>query len=317
VDTPNGSQDGIWMSAGGLSTDGEGSIYGASGNRAFDADAGGADFSSALFKLRETPSGLSLADWFTPYNQFSLSRADQGFGVGGAPLVLPDRKGPIPHLILTADKSGQIYLLNRDNLGHFNAVKNPDVQDFSDGGFPIHSNIVFFNNALYLAPDDGPLEQFAFNPKTGQFATSPTEVSGHLFGCTGCVDGQGSNFTISANGDENGIVWAIDYTAFGSGPAVLYAFDAANVANEIYDSTQAGERDEAAVAVKCKRKPAPTPNSTGKEPEDTVLIDPVLAAQCELMRPPNCHLQHGGGGSKLVAVTVRTNITTALAVQGR
>jgi hypothetical protein len=52
------------------------------------------------------------------------------------------------------------------------------------------------------------------------------------------------------NGAENGIVWAIDYTAFGTGPAVLYAFDAANVANELYDSTQAGTRDRAAVAVK-------------------------------------------------------------------
>ena len=96
----------------------------------------------------------------------------------------------------------------------------------------------------------GPLEQFAFNPKTGKFDPSATAVSGHTFGCTGCVDGQGSNFTISAKGAESGIVWAIDYTGFGTDPAVLYAFDAANVANELYDSTQAGIRDRAAVAVK-------------------------------------------------------------------
>ena len=250
VDTPNGSQGGIWMSAGGLSADTNGSIYGASGNGTFDGDKGGSDFSSTLFKLNVTSSGVSLADWFTPFNQLTLSLVDQDFGVGGAPLVLPDQKGPIPHLMLTADKSGQIYLLNRDNLGHFNAVKNPDVQDFSDGGFPVHSNLVFFNNALYLTPDGGPLEQFAFNPKIGKFDPSATAVSDHTFGCTGCVDGQGSNFTISANGAENGIVWAIDYTKFGTGPAVLYAFDAANVANELYDSTQAGTRDRAAVAVK-------------------------------------------------------------------
>src|ERR1700676_336628 len=67
---------------------------------------------------------------------------------------------------------------------------------------------------------------------------------------TGCCLLQGSNFTISVNGAENGIVWALDYTAFGTGPAVLYAFDAANVANELYDSTRAGTRDRAAVAVK-------------------------------------------------------------------
>src|SRR5260370_27199022 len=243
------------MSAGGLSADTNGSIYGASGNGTFDGDTGGSDFSSTLFKLNVTSSGVSLADWFTPFNQLLLSQGDQDFGVGGAPLVLPDQKGPIPHLILTADKSGQIYLLNRDNLGHFNAVKNPDIQDFSDGGFPVHSNLVFFNNALYLTPDGGPLEQFAFNPKIGKFDPSATAVIGHTIVCTGCVDGQGSNFTISANGAENGIVWAIDYTAFGTGPAVLHAFDAANVANELYDSTQAGTRDRAAVAVKINAAP--------------------------------------------------------------
>jgi hypothetical protein len=187
---------------------------------------GGSDFSSTMFKLEATSSGLSLADWFTPFDQLMLSQEDEDFGVGGAPLVLPDQTGPIPHLILTADKTGQIYLLNRDNLGHFNSDENPDVQDFSNGGFQVHSNLVFFKNALYLAPDDGPLEQFAFTPKTGKFATSPAAVSDHIFGCKGCVDGQ------------------------GTGPAVLYAFDAANVANELYDSTQAGARDEAAVAVK-------------------------------------------------------------------
>src|SRR5258708_2057035 len=187
VDTPNGSQGGIWMSAGGLSADTNGSIYGASGNGTFDGDTGGSDFSSTLFKLNVTSSGVFLADWFTPFNQLTLSLVDQDFGVGGAPLVLPDQKGPIPHLMLTADKSGQIYLLNRDNLGHFNAVKNPDVQDFSDGGFPVHSNLVFFNNALYLATDGGPLEQFAFNPKTGKFDPSATAVYGHKFFGTRCV----------------------------------------------------------------------------------------------------------------------------------
>jgi hypothetical protein len=250
VDTPDGNQGGIWMSAGGLSVDTNGNIYGASSNGAFDGDMGGSDFSSTMFKLEATSSGLSLADWFTPFDQLMLTQSDEDFGVGGAPLVLPDQTGPVPHLILTADKTGRIYLLNRDNLGHFNSDENPDVQDFSNNGFQVHSNLVFFDNGLYLAPDDGPLEQFAFTPKKGKFATSPAAVSDHIFGCEGCVDGQGSNFTISANGVANGIVWAIDYTAFGVGPAVLYAFDAANVANELYDSTQMGTRDEAAVAVK-------------------------------------------------------------------
>jgi hypothetical protein len=250
VDTPNGSQGGIWMSAGGLSTDGSGAIFGASGNGSFDADSGGTDFSSTLFKLRLSTTGLTLSDWFTPVNQLWLSVNDQDFGVGGAPLVMPDQSGPVPHLILTADKSGQIYVLNRDMLGHFSVDGNSDVQDFSDGGFPVHSNLVFFDNSLYLAPDGGPLQQYTFNPTTGKFATSPKTVSTHIFGCNGCVDGQGSNFTISSHDGKHAIVWAIDYTAFGSGPAVLYAYAANDLATELYNSAEDGSRDEAAIAVK-------------------------------------------------------------------
>jgi hypothetical protein len=249
VDTPNGSQGGIWMSGGGLSTDGEGGIYGGSGNGSFD---GASDFADTLFKLNasDTGSGLTLSDWFTPWNQLSLSQADEDFGVGGAPLVLPTQTGPVPHLIVTADKTGQIYILNRDDLGHSGTNTNPDVQDFSDGGFQVHSNLVFFENSLYLAPDGGPLQQYLFNPKVGKFATSPITVSTHIFGCVGCQDGQGSNFTISSNAGKDAIVWAIDYSAFGSGPAVLYAFAAHDLAIELYSSALAGTRDEATIAVK-------------------------------------------------------------------
>ncbi len=246
VDTPNGSAGGIWMSASGLSTDGSGNIFGASGNGTYD---GSSNFADTLFKLSAANSGLSLGDWFTPVNQATLSGQDADFGVSG-PVLMPDQSGPVAHLVLTSDKSGQIYLLNRDNLGKYNANSNQDVQEFSDGGYSIHSNLVFFNNSLYLAPDGGPLTQWSFNPSTGKFTTSPQASGAHKFGCNGC-DGGGSNFSISASGTQNGIVWAIDYSAYGSGPAVLYAYNASNVGSELYNSTQAANgRDQAAVAVK-------------------------------------------------------------------
>jgi len=114
----------------------------------------------------------------------------------------------------------------------------------------IHSNFAFFNNQLYLAPDGGPVETWAFNTATGKFNTVATSKSVHTFGCNQC-DGGGSNLAISANGAQNGIVWAIDYSSFGNGPAVLYAYDASNLANELYDSSQAANsRDQAPTAVK-------------------------------------------------------------------
>src|SRR5258708_9003418 len=63
VDTPNGSQGGIWMSAGGLSADTNGSIYGASGNGTFDGDTGGYAFSSTFFKLNRPAYGLTPPAW--------------------------------------------------------------------------------------------------------------------------------------------------------------------------------------------------------------------------------------------------------------
>ena len=61
---------------------------------------------------------------------------------------------------------------------------------------------------------------------------------------------------ISASGTSNGIVWTVDSSKSGTngaaaGPAILYAFDPSNLANELWDSTQAaGNRDQAGNAVK-------------------------------------------------------------------
>ncbi len=251
ADTPNGSQGGIWMSGGGLSSDGTGNIFGAAGNGSFDANDGGNDYGDSMFKLVLGQSGLALSDWFTPADQAELDGSDLDFGVGGAPLILPPQPGPVPHLMVTADKQGEIYLLNRDDLGGYTGTANTSIQSFNDGGgFSIHSNLVFFNKALYLAPDGGPASMWTFHPALGFFNPVASSRSAHTFGCNGC-DGGGSNFTISANGQQNGIVWALDYSSYGNSPVVLYAFDASNLSTELYDAAQApNQRDQATVAVK-------------------------------------------------------------------
>jgi hypothetical protein len=51
---------------------------------------------------------------------------------------------------------------------------------------------------------------------------------------------------VSSNGTSNGIVWVVEGDGYApSNPAVLHAFDATNLATELYDSTQAGSRDQA------------------------------------------------------------------------
>ena len=56
---------------------------------------------------------------------------------------------------------------------------------------------------------------------------------------------------ISANGTNNGIAWVLDGSAFqGGGPAVLYAFNANNISQMLYNSSQNLTRDNPGGAMK-------------------------------------------------------------------
>src|SRR5258708_3656301 len=78
-----------------------------------------------------------------------------------------------------------------------------------------------------------------------QPAFSPNSQSGTLFSYPGPTP------SISANGAINGIVWALQNEAFQSnGPTVLHAYDATNLAKELYNSNQRPNRDNAGAAVK-------------------------------------------------------------------
>ena len=58
--------------------------------------------------------------------------------------------------------------------------------------------------------------------------------------------------SISANGATNGIVWAMQESNYknNTGQAVLYAYDATNLVNLLYSSSQNAVRDSAGLSVK-------------------------------------------------------------------
>ncbi len=242
ADTPNATQGGIWMSGGGLSSDGEGNIFAAGGNGTFDADVDGPDFGDSAFRLTLTKSGLAPRDSFTPADQLSLSQNDNDMGTS-ALLLLPTQSGPTPHLMVTTDKSGAAYLLNRDRMGDYTEPNNSSLETFQVG-FAVHGSFAFFDNRLYLAGDGGPIEAWKFDPKTERFATTPESRSHATFGIP-FNDGGSATPSVSANGTKNGVLWALDNSQFGSGPAVLRAYDPANLAVEYYDSTQAANNGDA------------------------------------------------------------------------
>jgi hypothetical protein len=251
--TPNGAEGGIWMAGGGPSSDGLGNIFAAVGNGTFDANTGGSDYGSSAIRFTVGNSLTSVADYFTPANFSSLNAQDQDMG-SGALMLLPTQAGSIPHLAMTVDKSGTIYLINRDNMGHFTTPNNSCVQSFSGGAASkIRASLAFFNNLVYAGLAGQPLQAWSLNPQTELFSTTPQSKSANIYGDNTLTRGNGGGSvpSVSANGAANGIVWALDYSGFYHTPAKLYAYDAANLGTQLYNSTQAANnRDAAAVAVK-------------------------------------------------------------------
>jgi hypothetical protein len=243
-DTPNGSRGGIWQSGGGPSADIAGNIYLAAGNGTFDEDSGGADFGNSFLKFSAGPGGLTLIDFFTPFNQADLSASDLDVG-SSASVVLPDQQGsPHPHLLLVGGKDGLLYLLDRDNLGKFNPQDNSQTVQYlfvSAGG--IFSTPAVWGNSIYVLATKDVLKAFQLNGGTLSLTSSSPGSTLFLF--------PGATPAVSAKGSSNGIVWLIDSSVFsGSSPAILHAYDATDVSRELYSSDPNGGGNAAGPAVK-------------------------------------------------------------------
>ncbi len=238
--SPNTQLDTIWMSNGGLASDGS-DVYAVTGNGPVSGSSNGfnpsqGDYAETVLKL-STGSGLSVADYFTPYNWQTLDANDEDFGSGG--LALFQQPGAAaPDLLVTAGKQGTVYLINRDNLGQFHSGGDSVVQELPGAIGSSFGSPAYFNNTVYYGGVSDTLK--AFTLTNGLFASSPTSHSSESYGYPGTTP------SVSANGTSNGIVWAIQ----NSSHAILRAYSAANLADELYNSDQAGSRDQLDAAVK-------------------------------------------------------------------
>lgn len=262
--TPDGSssgglEGGIWMSGAAPAADANGNVYLSVGNGTFDdvtdaipPVAPNDDFGDSVLKLSLSNNSLSLADFFAPNDQMILDNGDIDLGSTGV-VLLPDLSvsGTSPtRLMFCGGKDGNIYLLNRDNLGKY-LTSNNIVQYFqlsSDTSNGFRSTPAFFNNTLYGAGFGDPLMAVTFNPSSRLFSTAPApQHSVEIYG------GFGTSPMVSSQGTSNGIVWTIDYGPDLGSPtshAILRAYDATNLATKLYDSSQQGARDQTGLAVK-------------------------------------------------------------------
>jgi len=244
--TPDASEGGVWMGGGAPPADLSGNLYVTTGNGRLDVTNStppNHDYGDCVLQLN---GHLGISSWFAPSDELSEYQGDQDFSSGGAALVLNLATGSVKHLVVAGGKRGRLYLLNGDSMG---GLGDLDAwQNFSVGG-GIWATAAFWNNALYLAPVDSPMRFYAFDSTTNMFNTTPTSVSPNRYGFPGATA------TVSASGaSTDGIVWALDQTnnclqSAGCGPAVLHAYDATNLANELWNSSSVSA-DAAGNAVK-------------------------------------------------------------------
>jgi len=232
---PNGNEGGIWMAGTAPAADAAGNIYFIIGNGDFGTTLDGNGFPANkncgnCFAKISSSVPLTLLDYFTPLNTVSESNADTDFGSGG-PLLLPDvvdSNGATRHLAVGSGKDSIIYVVDRDNMGKFNASADNIYQQINgqiSGG--VWAKPSYFNGTVYYGAVGDSIK--AFPIVTGKLAATPSSHSAHTFGYPGATP------SISANGTSNGIVWVVE----NGGTAVLHAYDASNLATELYNSNQA------------------------------------------------------------------------------
>ncbi len=233
---PYNNEGGIWMDGAGPAADAAGNIYLLTGSGQFNPPRG--SFSDTALKLS---ASLKVEDYFTPQGTALLDKQDLDLGSGGGILIPSDIPGK-PDLLVGGGKTGVLYAINTGDMGHQKRV-NPNAQAIDDPGHLIFSTPAYFNGSIYINEVGDVLRQYTL--ENGQFV-GPVALSTQTFAYPGATP------SISANGSADGIVWEIDHTGSrpAPGPAVLYAYNAADIGQVLYSSAMDPSRDQAGLAVK-------------------------------------------------------------------
>ena len=232
---PNGNDGAMWNAGSGPALDADGNLYVLTGNGTFDSslNSGGfpvnANYGNAIVKISTANSALSVLDYFTMSNSISESNADVDLGSGGVMLIPPvnGSQGSPVSLAVGAGKDGNIYVVDRTNIGKFHPNGDLIYQELPGALGQVFSSPAWFNGKLYYGSVGNTLKAFSF--AGGSFSTTPVSHTANAFGYPGTTP------SISANGTAAGIVWAAE----NSSPAVLHAYDASDLSKELYNSNQA------------------------------------------------------------------------------
>lgn len=239
--TPDGAGGALWAGGGTAAIDDtNGDLFIISG---VDLGDPAPDYNDSALRLKA--SDLSILDYFKPANEAYLRSNDADFG-SGTGIIMPDNGSSTPHEYIGGGKDGRIFVMDRDNMGqyqnsdHVIQVVQTGVHQFDN----IFDTPTFWNGLLYYHCEDDVIRAWSWDADTGLLSNDPVAKGTVTYGQHGATS------SLSANGTSDGIVWEVETTNYGSGPAVLHAYNATNVHTELYNSSQAGGRDKAGTAVK-------------------------------------------------------------------
>jgi hypothetical protein len=253
--TPNGRAGGIWQGGDGLAADKDGNIFLLTGEGSYDLNAKGKDSGDSVLKLNPG-HGLHVVDYFTPFNQLCMDWYNMDLGSAG-PLLLPSSNE-----LIAGGKEGRIYVLNRSHLGGYNTLPAPCDNtslttadrvmqelppDTVKGG--IWGAMAYWNGPdgqyIYVSGGQGNRIE-AFKLTNGQLSSDPSSQSPLETDKNGKPVVVAGNPVVSSNGTRKGtgIVWLIDLKG------ILRAYDADNLAHELYASNQNADRDQLGEAIK-------------------------------------------------------------------
>src|SRR5713101_2865168 len=249
-DTPNGYAGGLWESGMGMAADAQGNLYVVTGNGTV-GDSGDATklTNRGESALNLTPSGstLQVASYFTPADYQALNDTDIDYGTMGALLI------PNSSYFLTGGKDGNLYLVNKDNMGGWTSSANQVQQVVPLGSSAnMHCQAAYYKGStkefIYVWSENDVLRAIPFDrgsnllDRTGEIAYT---------GVGGPTGQSGAVLSVSSNGstDGTGILWASyaksgDAESFVS-PGILRAFDANDVTRELWNNQQNVARDGA------------------------------------------------------------------------
>ena len=238
--TPDGAGGGLWGGTPAID-DTTGDVYLITG---VDLGDPAPDYNDSAMRLQG--SNLTELDYFKPSNEIYLRENDADFG-SGSPIIMPDNPSQYPHELIGGGKDGRIFVLNRDDMGGYQQTDHviQEVQTGTQQFDNIFATPTYFNGTLYIHCAQDVVRAFSWDSSTGLLSTAPIQKGTDTYG------GHGATSSLSSNGTSDAILWEIESTAAGNGgPAILHAYDANNLANQIYNSSNTGGRDTAGAAVK-------------------------------------------------------------------